>query len=259
MRKYRLLLLSYALTFYLVGCSTIPACDSGTESGTAIFEIDPAPATTQEKAESFTSISGSTQVTDFVPTKTDVLNARALTLEGMAPEQVEKLTTVVREANMWWEHNYLYLDIFGLLADPNSLYWNLFDQTGSVQIGWQIPGNLDMATVCEEENLTENEFYAKYGIEFLVHHEHDANDFVAILDELIATVQNEDLKTDLQYVRDEAWLAKENHSMEHANNEYKALHDLDYFLLRYGPVDVGQYVTDDSTVSKYYGTLSIYS
>ena len=47
--------------------------------------------------------------------------------------------------------------------------------------------------------------------------------------------------------------------MEHANNAYKALHDLDYFLLRYGPADVGPYVTDDSTVSTYYGTLSVYA
>lgn len=36
------------------------------------------------------------------------------------------------------------------------------------------------------------------------------------------------------------------------------LHDLDYFLLRYGPIDVAKYVKDDSTVSKYYGTLSFY-
>lgn len=47
--------------------------------------------------------------------------------------------------------------------------------------------------------------------------------------------------------------------MEHASNEYKALHDPDHFLLRYGPTDVGPYVTDDPTVSKYYGTLSVYS
>ena len=39
---------------------------------------------------------------------------------------------------------------------------------------------------------------------------------------------------------------------------YKKLHDLDYFLLRYGPKDVAKYVEDDSTVSKYYGTLPFY-
>ena len=30
------------------------------------------------------------------------------------------------------------------------------------------------------------------------------------------------------------------------------------FLLRYGPKDVAKYVEDDSTVSKYYGTLPFY-
>ena len=52
--------------------------------------------------------------------------------------------------------------------------------------------------------------------------------------------------------------AKETHRMEIVNDIYKKLHDLDYFLLRYGPKDVAKYVEDDSTVSKYYGTLPFY-
>ena len=52
--------------------------------------------------------------------------------------------------------------------------------------------------------------------------------------------------------------AKETHRMEIVNDIYKKLHDLDYFLLRYGPKDVAKYVKDDSTVSKYYGTLPFY-
>ena len=50
----------------------------------------------------------------------------------------------------------------------------------------------------------------------------------------------------------------DTHEMEHANNIYKALHDIDYFLLRYGIEDVGKYTADDSVVSKYYGVLSVY-
>ncbi|MGC4018647.1 MAG: hypothetical protein QM793_05060 [Muricomes sp.] len=34
--------------------------------------------------------------------------------------------------------------------------------------------------------------------------------------------------------------------------------DMDYYLLRYGPEDVGQYVQDKSTVAKYYGMLTCY-
>ena len=68
-----------------------------------------------------------------------------------------------------------------------------------------------------------------------------------------------DLAAALESLREEILLARDLRSMEHANNAYKALHDLDYFLLRYGPADVGPYVTDDSTVSTYYGTLSVYA
>lgn len=57
---------------------------------------------------------------------------------------------------------------------------------------------------------------------------------------------------------DQTEQAKETHRMEIVNDIYKKLHDLDYFLLRYGPIDVAKYVKDDSTVSKYYGTLSFY-
>jgi len=58
---------------------------------------------------------------------------------------------------------------------------------------------------------------------------------------------------------EETKLAMETHEMEHANNIYKVLHDMDYFLLRYGIEDVGVYTLDDSIVSKYYGVLNVYS
>ena len=46
---------------------------------------------------------------------------------------------------------------------------------------------------------------------------------------------------------DQTEQAKETHRMEIVNDIYKKLHDLDYFLLRYGPKDVAKYVEDDST------------
>ena len=62
----------------------------------------------------------------------------------------------------------------------------------------------------------------------------------------------------MQQIIDETRMAAETHEMEHANNVYKLLHDMDYYLLRYGPDNVGKYVQDISTVSKYYGVLSVY-
>lgn len=52
--------------------------------------------------------------------------------------------------------------------------------------------------------------------------------------------------------------AKETHDVEYAVEMYHMLHDLDYFLLRYGPTDVGTYVSDASTISKFYGSLNIW-
>lgn len=193
-----------------------------------------------------------------IPTAEQVLAARERVLAGMTQEQVLRLKRVVREANLWWEHQYFYANIFGLLEDPDGLYWNCFEKTGEIQIGWAYDGNLDKDAVCREENLTEDQFYAKYGTQVVTENRHTADDFVAILDELMESVRDESLRSALWYVREEARLAKEQHSVEHADNEYRALHDLDYFLLRYGPTDVGPYVIDDSTVAEYYGTLSIY-
>lgn len=193
-----------------------------------------------------------------IPTAEQVLTARERALAGMTQEQVRRLKLVVREANLWWEHQYFYSNIFGQLEDPDDLYWNYFDKTGEIQIAWAYDGSLDKDAVCRQENLTEDQFYARYGTKVVTENRYTADDFVAILDELMESVRDESLRSALEYVREEARLAKEQHSMEHADNEYRALHDLDYFLLRYGPTDVGPYVIDDSTVTKYYGTLSIY-
>lgn len=193
------------------------------------------------------------------PAEDQVLAAREAALTGMSEDQVQRLKTVVREANYWWEYRYLYDNIFARLEDPNHLYWNLFDQKGEdIQIGWAHASGLDRVAVCKAENITSDEFYEKYGTPVSTSIDHNAYDFINILDELIGTVQNADLKADLQYLREETKLAADGHSMFHANNEYKMLHDLDYFLLRYGPKDVGPYAGDRSTVSKYYGMLSIY-
>ena len=155
-----------------------------------------------------------------IPTKSEVLVAREQALKGMTEEQVERLKEAVLVANLDWEHKYLKNNIFGRLEDPDDLEWNRFEQTGEIQIGWFLDGELgyDIEAICREENITKDEFYAQYEMQ----------------------------------------LAKDTHEMEHVYNFYKKLHDLDYFLLRYGPEDVGKYVYDRSTVEKYYGTLSIY-
>nr|MBQ8253400.1 hypothetical protein [Lachnospiraceae bacterium] len=87
----------------------------------------------------------------------------------------------------------------------------------------------------------------------------DANNFIELLNDMKSSIENTDLQNDIQYIIDETKLAQETHDAVHANNIYKTLHDMDYFLLRYGIEDVGKYTKDTSVVSKYYGVLSVYS
>lgn len=72
------------------------------------------------------------------------------------------------------------------------------------------------------------------------------------------TVQNENLRADLQHLIDLTNLAVETHDVQYANEIYQILHDMDYFLLRYGIDDVGVYVSDQSLIRKYYGVLTVY-
>lgn len=195
----------------------------------------------------------------IAPTKEQVLAAREAVLEGMTTEQTERLTENIKVANIQMEQAYLYDNIFGRLEDQNSLYWNYFDQKGDIQIDWAYEGDYFTAEeIQEKENLTKDEFYRKYGTPVIVYNRFDADNFIDLIAELRESVQNEQLREDLQNLIDETALAKDTHDMEHVNNIYKILHDMDYYLLRYGIEDVGIYVNDTSILSKYYGVLTVY-
>ena len=249
---FKVLLLLWALACFLTGCAS-----AGTgESGGAALPPAPAPALEETRAadvpEETSPPAG--------PSKEAVAAAREEALEGMPQEQADRLAETVKTANLWLEQKYLYDNLFGKLEDPDSLYWNYFDQSGKIQIAWAYDGSLDMDAVCAREGLTEAEFYSRYGTAVSVVSEYTADDFIALMEELEASAQNEGLKAELRELAAEMELAK-GHEMERVNNVYKKLHDLDYFLLRYGPEVLDSYGAeyDKSTVSKYYGTLSFYA
>lgn len=193
------------------------------------------------------------------PEREEVLAARSIVLKDMSEEEIERLTENIKSANMVLENAYLNDNIFGRLEDKDSLYWNYFDKTGEIQIGWAYEGDIIKNEVMEEENLTEEAFYEKYGTPVITYNHFDADAFIELLADMKRTVNNESLQYDLQQIIDNTKLAAETHEMEYANNIYKLVHDMDYFLLRYGLDDVGMYVQDRSTLEKYYGTLSVYN
>lgn len=196
----------------------------------------------------------------MAPSKEEVLAMRSAVLEGMNEAEIDRLTENIKVANLQMEEAYLYDDIFGKLEDENHLYWNYFDQKGYIQIGWEYDGDYSkMQKVCKEENLTREEFFEKYGTPVKVYNRFDARNFMELMSNMRWSVKNEALRNDMQYIIDETQAALETHEVEHVNNIYKVLHDMDYFLLRYGIEDVGKYTQDSSVISTYYGALSAYS
>ena len=221
-----------------------------TESETSTVEFSSTPVETAD--------SESTAKQTTTPTKEDVLAARAKALEGMSKEESTLLSEVIMQANLWWEGQYLYGHIFDHLADPDDMYWNIFHQTGEIQIGWSYDGAIDMDAVCSENNLSDADFYEQFGTKVIIENAYNADMFISLLSELRSTVKADSLKNDMQYLIDETQLAADTHDMEHASNMFKILHDLDYFLLRYGIDEYKNHVSDLSLVSKYFGTLSVY-
>lgn len=51
---------------------------------------------------------------------------------------------------------------------------------------------------------------------------------------------------------------KDTHDVSYLKQFYYMLHDMDYFLLRYGVESVGPGMLDKSTLAKYYGVLEVY-
>lgn len=261
MKKIKLLLLLICISV-LTACqredSNVTEVETGSDSQ-ADFTVEMA-AEPENAAENVQDTPAADETGEMVaPAKEQVLAVRETVLDGMTAEQIKRLTENIKVANIQMEQAYLYDDIFGKLEDENSLYWSYFDQKGEIQIGWAYDGDyLARKEIQERENLTANEFYEKYGTPVVVYNRFDAGNFIDLIGEMQESIQNEDLREDLQKLIDETALAKDTHDMEHANNIYKILHDMDYFLLRYGLEDVGIYVKDASTLSKYYGVLTVY-
>ena len=117
---------------------------------------------------------------------------------------------------------------------------------------------LDTNSVCAKCVRRNEEFYETYTEPGIVYNRSDAGNFIDLITDMQATVRNGELTADLQQLIDLTRLAQEMHEMTYANEIYKILHDMDYFLLRYGIEDVGKYTIDSGTVGTYYGVLTVY-
>ena len=170
------------------------------------------------------------------PSKEEVLSMRSRVLEGMSEAEIERLRENIKVANLRMENAYFYDYLFERLTDSDDMYWNYFEQKGDIQIGW---------TEADGPIMVYNRF--------------DADNFIALMLEMQDSLKSDLLKADFDSLIENTELARGTHDVEYVKQIYRMLHDMDYFLLRYGPEDVGRYTKDSSTVSKYYGVLEIYN
>lgn len=239
--------------FVFSSCGTVEKVQSAGESETNVSEED----VLQAESEAYSETEEDVGMT--VPSKEEVLAMRAVVLKGMSEEEVARLTENIKIANLAMESAYLSDNIFNKLSDPNSPYWQYFDKSGDIQLGWWYKRQIvDKDTIMRIENITEAEFNEREYEPGIEYNRFDAGNFIEIIEDMQVSVQDEKLRADMQQLIDLTYMAAVTHEMEYANQIYKILHDLDYYLLRYGMEDVGVYMQDASTVSNYYGVLNVY-
>ncbi len=190
-----------------------------------------------------------------MPTKEEVYAMRKKVLEGMADEDIETLTDNIKAANESLERSCIGGNLFERLSDPEDLSWNLLDKTGQVQTGWAFEGDKEYDS---SSGMTYEQFAKKYGEPVMTDNEYDADALISIVQQMKDSLKSTLLKDDLENIIQNINSAKETHDVEYIRQIYYTVHDMDYFLLRYGIEDIGKNIPDMSVVSTYYGVLEVY-
>ncbi len=190
-----------------------------------------------------------------MPTKEEVYSMRKNVLEGMDDEAVKTLTDNIKAANESLERSCLQDNLFERLSDPENLTWNLLEKTGKVQTDWAFEDGIEYDS---SSGMTYEQFGEKYGKPVMTENQYDADALISIVQQMKDSLKNNLLKDDLENIIQNINNARETHDVEYVKQIYYAVHDMDYFLLRYGIEDVGQHIQDMSAVSAYYGVLNVY-
>lgn len=190
-----------------------------------------------------------------VPSKEEVIRKREYCLKGMTEEDITVLKENIKSANQVLENAYFYDNIFEKLSDSKDLYWNYIDQQGEIVIGYAFEEGEEYKI---SSGLSFEEYAMEFGVPVKAYNKYDAESFVKKMEELKNTVCNQELKKDFDNLTEYMNQAKNTHDVKYIEEIYYILHDMDYYLLRYAPDDIGPYVQDTSTINKYYGVLEVY-
>ena len=166
-------------------------------------------------------------------------------------EHYEEMKKFVKKANLTLESRFLYESFFGNLEDPEDLNWNCIDYRGEIQIGWAFDEGVDLNLAMEAPD--------QYGKKVIINNSYNGEDFIDYIEELMMYMNHEELWLDFETLKADMKKAMETHDVKYIKHIYYILHDLDYFLFRYGAEDVEKsMILDQSTILKYYGVLNIY-
>lgn len=191
-----------------------------------------------------------------VPDKDVVLETRKIALEGMDPDDIDRLKSVIKSANQSLEFLYIFGNLEYCFSDPESYYWRYLEQTGEFVQGYlYFEGMKEQG---EALGLSKEEIEQQFGEPVYANNEYDAERIIQLINELQSTIHNETFKQNFTNMAEYVRKAKDTHDVNYILNTYRILHDMDYYLLRYGPEDVGPYVEDTSTIDLYYGILEDY-
>lgn len=263
MKKKTLVIVLFTFTLLsgMIGCSAKDAGhDEKSTKNDAANDIETNTSAASDQKESDKTNTAESVTPDkeelSAPDRATVLAQRAIALEGMSENDVEYLTAVVTKINLRLEFNLMFNEYEKRLSDPNSHTWNYFDQTGEIVIGYSFREE-DMKKK-EELNLTEEEFEKQYGQEVLYENVYDVDKLCEILNTIKSTIQDKNLIQDFDNAIEYAQNAKNTHDVQYFLDFYRLFHDMDYYLLRYGPEDVSPQVEDTSTIDLFYDMPTCY-
>lgn len=165
-----------------------------------------------------------------IPSKESVLEKQEEVLGGVSSETKEILRGVIGGARKKLFSLYYEENLFGKLEDPDSRYWKLFEQTGE---GGQ-----------EDQTILSNRYCGQ--------------DFIERIQMLCRQIPSEKLVGELEILERDMKAALDSHDHLYLEDLYDRLHDLDFYLLQYGPEDGWISNIDNYDLFLYYGTLELY-
>lgn len=153
------------------------------------------------------------------PTLADVERMREQVFQGMSEEEITYMKTYINKYNFKLEEEYVYGEHFEKYSSTESKAWDFLSDEEHL-----LNAKLVIATLTKMKNSLKTDLLVS------------------------------DFDTMIHYME----LLQSTHDVVYLKKFYYILHDMDYFLFQYGPVDLGMYMSDRTTVSKYYGVLSVY-